>query len=130
CRAELDVGAVDVDVAALDDIYERDDGPPVWRELHPVTDDERVVRATLTLEGDRLVVETQSEPRMDRVLDRLEEVLPGVALLDDERTPLDVATMRRLAEVDGGSDLAPPPMDPDARAFLEEHRSTMEERWC
>ena len=45
----------------LDDEDEADDDG--WMEMHELSDDERFVRAQLTLDGDTLTVSTQSEPR-------------------------------------------------------------------
>lgn len=59
----------------LDDTYDADeDNPGIWRELFEIRRDEHIVRATMHRDGDHLVVETNSEARLDRVLTRLADV--------------------------------------------------------
>ncbi|WP_250576168.1 SEC-C metal-binding domain-containing protein, partial [Mycobacterium tuberculosis] len=74
---------------ALDGVYDRVDGeePPRWIE-HVTNDGMLRVRATLVLDGDTLRVETNSEPRMDRVLATLTRLDPAMTVLDDDRRPL------------------------------------------
>ena len=104
----------------LDDTYESDDDG--WIELHEISDDERIVRAQLTLDGDTLTVLTQSEPRVERVLALLRASIPGLDIVSDERVPL------RPGAADASSDPAPPVelLDPVTR---EEIVDAMERRW-
>ncbi len=69
---------------ALDGVYDRVDGeePPRWIE-HVTNDGMLRVRATLVLDGDTLRVETNSEPRMDRVLATLTRLDPAMTVLDE-----------------------------------------------
>jgi len=100
-----------------------------WVELHQVTDDESIVRATLSLAGDRLTVETMSEPRLDRALGALHEQLPDASVISDNRTPL--RTPRNVEKMRPPGDLEPLVMDdPSMRHLPEEWRERQEERWC
>lgn len=143
CRAELDVAALDPDEvrAALDAAYRSDEAmggdPDVWHELTDV-DGDRIVRARLALVGDVLEVEAQSEPRFDRVLATLAEVVPGAVVRSERREPLDVAALSAGrppgAPPSGGGLSLPPSAVPGAPgvppAELLEVLEQMEERWC
>ena len=103
----------------LDDAYEADDDG--WMEMHELSDDERFVRAQLTLDGDTLTVSTQSEPRVERVLALLRAAIPDLDIVSDERVPL------RPGEAEASSDPAHPvELDP---AIREEIIDAMEQRW-
>ena len=90
--------------------------------MFPISEDEDIVRATLTMNGDRLEVQTQSEPRMDRVLALLDEVLPDVRLLSDQRAPLAPGQLPQPPTLPGPG-VTP---GPDALAQLQE---LLEQRW-
>src|SRR5579875_3747634 len=66
CRAEVAFDDPDAARAFLDDAYEAE-GDSTWTEMHDIGGGERILRAVLHLEGDRLSVETHSAERMDRV---------------------------------------------------------------
>ena len=125
--------------AKLDQHYEADeDVDDAWRELHQLTDDEAIVRATLRIDGQHLIVETNSEARADRVRDHLKAISVGLHI-GDERTPFDLDTMRRRAELDdilfgSARPATSPPADQlpsgDRAAVLAQVRDGMEQRWC
>lgn len=79
--------------AALDAAFERaadgpaDDARTTWHEMIDTTTG-RTLRATLTLDADVLRLGANSAARLDRVLARLGEVVPGVVVLSDRRTPI------------------------------------------
>ncbi len=86
------------------------------------------LRATITLDEDRLTVETMSEERMDRVLSVVLEEIDGAAMVRDKRRafdPSDIASARRRA-----ARPAEVPDSPELRAHLEQWRDRMEVRWC
>lgn len=131
CRAVLTVPDRAEAEAVLDGIYEREgeDGEPRWIEWHRLNEDERIVRAWVRFDDGELVAEAMSEERMDRVLDRLREALPGAAVRSDERAPFDPGdTSVSFPPVPSTPMLDPD--DPDVVAAMESIRSRMEARWC
>lgn len=139
CRLMFLVPLLDEARAKLDQHYEADeDVDDAWRELHQLTDDEAIVRATLRIDGQHLIVETNSEARADRVRDHLKAISVGLHI-GDERTPFDLDTMRRRAELDdilfgSARPATSPPADQlpsgDRAAVLAQVRDGMEQRWC
>jgi hypothetical protein len=109
--------------AILDDRYDREGD--TWIERHELAGGERVIRAQLRMEGDRLSVTTLSEERMDRVIEFLESSLPG-KLVSDHREPI-------------GPDMVPPgppggdpfqDLDPEAaQEAMGQIQQQMEDRW-
>jgi tetratricopeptide (TPR) repeat protein len=90
----------------LDQVYRRtDDDPatPRWVEEH--TDRSLpAIRVTITLEGDNLQVNTNSDKRFERTLATLRELDPAATLLTHQRTP--------ASSLAPPTDTAPPPSDP------------------
>lgn len=132
CEATVrisDPGAIE---SALDETYERLEGeePPHWLE-HVRTRGMLRVRATLTLDGDTLRVETNSEQRMDRVLANVLRLDPAMAVLDDTRQSIsDTRKLSELAEqLPGDGSDAPDPDDPELAAFLADFIRDYETRW-
>lgn len=129
CEATVRVGpGVE---AALDDTYDREDSDPSrWLE-HVVTDGMPRIRATLTLDGDTLRVQTNSEKRMDRVLATLARVDPEMDVLDDSRVA--VPTARGAAELakrmPHAGENALDPNDPQVAAALAEYIREYEAKW-
>src|SRR5205085_4502000 len=76
-----------VDAARVLDVHYRRDGD-AWVEMFAVRANEDILRATLAIDGNRIQVETHSEPRLDRVLGVLREVLPGARIISERRDPL------------------------------------------
>ncbi len=133
CEATVRVGDPHKMEAALDGIYDRldDDGPPQWIE-HVKTQGMQRVRSTLVLDGDTLRVHTNSEERMDRVLEALGRVDPAMTVLDDTREPIrDTREAAALAKQlpGGGGGAALDPDDPEVAAFLAEMIHNYETSW-
>ena len=132
CEATMRVGDPDGLESALDDTYDRQEGevPPCWLE-HVPADGMLRVRATLTLEGDTLRVETNSDERMDRVLATVSRLDPTMTVLDDNRRPIrDIGELAALAnQLPGGRDAALDPDDPELAAFLADVIHGYETRW-
>ena len=98
--------------AALDDTYDRVDGDGALRWFEHVTTYGRPrIRATLTLDGHTLLVETNSVTRMDRVLATLARLDPAMNVLNDSRRPLRDA--REAAELAKQLPTAGDALDPD-----------------
>lgn len=145
CVIEIDLAtAGDEDTRSfLDDAYDPLDGEPDrWHELHPIDEDESIVRAHLRLDGDGLHVETNSEERADRVIATVLADLPGAVVVEDRREPMDMEAFRAQALAaaadapDGAPSLVLPGLggpaddDPDAAAALDQILDLMERRWC
>jgi hypothetical protein len=133
CKAVIQVPDAGRARRALDDNYGAGEAG-TWDELHNISPDEQIVRATIKLEGSRLTVETNSEERMDRVLGVLKRDIPLLKVLADERQPLDLAKARRssfLTPVDSASAGARTDegvvLPPEVREQLQEK---FERRWC
>ncbi|MFD4467390.1 SEC-C domain-containing protein [Rhodococcus sp. NPDC058505] len=76
-----------------------------------------------TVEPWRLTVETMSEERFEELLDRVQDVDPGMTVVDDTRTPAaDLVAGPRPA-------LPPAPDDPETAAMLDEFVRGYETRW-
>ena len=120
CTAALKVADARAAATVLDRHYRREG--EMWVEMFPISEDEEIVRATLTMKGDRLEIQTHSEPRLDRVLARLDEVLPDARLLSDQRAPLAPGQMPQPPTLPGP---APTP-GPEAEAELQDF---LEQRW-
>ncbi len=132
CEASVRVGDPAGIEAALDDTYDRVDGeePPRWFE-HVITHGMQRIRAILVLDDDTLRVETNSEKRMDRVLDTVGRLDPAMDVLDDTREL--VPDARAAAELTArlpitGGDLLDP-ADPEQAAFLDEFIRDYETKW-
>lgn len=125
CIAEITVPDPAGARQVLDEIYERD-GDDTWIEMYPISDHERILRATLSLDGDRLTIETASEARIDRVLLTLTSELSGVIVERDEREPLRPGELPKPPGRLPGSNLDPTQMN-EAMAEIQDH---LERRWC
>ncbi len=115
--------------AALDGTYDRveDAELPQWFE-HVTTDGMDRIRATVVLEGDTLRVETNSEERMDRVLETLERLDPGMQVVDDTRTPMD-DPREMAAKMPATAKGAVDPEDPQVAALLDAMILDYETKW-
>jgi hypothetical protein len=108
--------------AHLDRTY-RSEAPNQWVEVVEV-DGEELLRATLVREGDDLVVHTNSEERMSRVL----ESLPSVVMLSESREP--ATSFAQLSRLSKGLPEAPAEEVPEeARHQLEQWMRQKEEAW-
>lgn len=88
CKANLNTGDPIALAAALDGIYDRGEDEARWIE-HVTTHGMERIRATITLDCVNLHVETNSEPRMDRILDAVRDLQPGLQLITQERRPVE-----------------------------------------
>ncbi|MGB9224514.1 MAG: hypothetical protein WCB80_14755, partial [Mycobacterium sp.] len=106
------------------------DEPPRWFE-HVTTNGMQRIRATLVRDGDTLLVETNSEKRMDRVLATLARLDPAMEALDDLRRPLrDVREAADLAkQLPMAGEDALDPDDPELAALLDEFVRDYETKW-
>lgn len=120
CTAVLEVPDAAEAVAILDRHYRRDD--EMWVEMHAMGDNDDILRATLTLDGDHIEVQTHSEARVDRVLALLGEVLPDARLLSDRREPL------APGEVPSPPRLPDPGVVPGPEA-VDQIQDWLERRW-
>jgi SEC-C motif len=129
CEATVHFGHAAGIEAALDDTYDRVDGdePPRWYQ-HVTTGGKQRIRATLVLDGDTLLVEANSEKRMDDVLATLARLDPAMEVIDDSRYPLrDAREAAELAEqlpITGEDALGP-----EMAAALAEFIRDCETKW-
>jgi len=108
--------------AHLDDAY-RSEAPDRWVETVEV-DGEELLRATLAREDDDLVVHTNSEERMTRVL----ESLSGMVVLSESRQP--ATSIAQLSRMSAGLPEAPAEdVSEEARRQLEQWMREKEEAW-
>lgn len=112
-------------VATLDSAYEPDESDfNVWREMHPIDEDESIVRATLRRDEDDLVVDVNSDARLERVLDVLD---PVAEVVSQTRNP--ATTMRQVKEAFANSAPSDEPAEPLPPEFMAEIRDRYERRW-
>lgn len=128
CSATLSGGDMDAFTAALDTTYDRVEDELRWIE-HVTTLGMERIRATITIEGAAVHVETNSEPRMDRVLDTLLALQKGLQVQTQTRRPaedLEEAISRAPAGVPIST---LDPNDPAVAAVLEQFTRTHEHAW-
>ena len=127
CTAVVEVPDADAARVALDRVYDAG-GSDVWREHHRLANGESILRASITLVGVRITVETMSEPRLERVLDVLKHEIVGAEVISDERH-----------EMDPTKPPPPPPGppspplsrdDPGVKEMLRTFIAEREEAWC
>jgi tetratricopeptide (TPR) repeat protein len=131
CTAEYRVADPDQARTVLTDRYEADPDGAMFVDWVEV-DGRRWGRGTIELDGDRLVIQTNAEPRLDRFEAVVEELVAGAELLDESR--------RAASELVDGHDTAsvasPGSVGPSFDELPEEVRSVLEaeirrheERW-
>lgn len=129
CETTLRTPDPDGLAAAFDATYQRDEPEPVWRENVTTHGMERL-RATITLDGPELTVETNSESRMARVLGVLRELQAGIEVVKASSTP--VQDMQEAMSRAPSRSADPATLDPDdpviAKA-LEEFVRRHEQAW-
>lgn len=116
---------------ALDTAYDRDEGESRWFE-HVTTHGTQRVRASLTLDSADLHVETNSETRLDRVLDTLQQLQPGIQILDQKRRPASDVQEAMSRAPSGAADIPNTTLDPNdplMAAVLEQMIRTHEQAW-
>ena len=122
CEAVIDLRDPVYARQTLDLRYERE-GDDRWVELHPIDEDERILRAQLHLAGSRLTVLTHSEPRMDRVLDLLRTEIPDLEVVRNKRKPVSAGELP-------SAPVGLPPTSPNLPTeVLEQIRDMQERRW-
>lgn len=114
--------------AALDASYDRDEADQRWFE-HVTTHGMQRIRATITLDGPTVQVETNSERRMDRVLDALRELAPGLQVLTQTRRPAE-DLQEAMSRAPGGAPAQTlASSDPQIVAALEQLTRAHETAW-
>lgn len=107
------------DPTVLDEVYVRaGDDSPQWLEHVP---GKPQIRTTLTLDGDTVRVETNSEERMDRVLAELSRLDPAMTVVEDSRRPMSDFTASSREPIE--------PDDPEILAAMDEFMRDYETRW-
>jgi hypothetical protein len=107
--------------AILDELYEATESKQ-WVQTHG-SGAEKIIRATLELDGFTLTVTAMSEARIERIADELDEVLPNAELISDEREEIDMPGPASARE-------GPPPATPELKAALSAWLDEREELWC
>jgi hypothetical protein len=124
CTVVVEVPDPDAARVVLDRVYDAD-GRHVWREHDELPNGESILRASITLEGGRITVETMSEPRVERVLGVLTGTIAGAEVISDERHEIDPTK--------------PPPGptspplskdDPAVKEMLRTFFAEREQAWC
>ena len=106
CHAELTTELAPAEItAALDTTYEPD-GDGTWTERWELPSGEVISRGTIRFENERLLVDTMSEERMDRLVGSITELIPDAVVVVDERhSARDAMRDRGLAGGDDDDDL-------------------------
>ncbi len=131
CQATLRTGDPAALSAALDEIYQRDDTDTAqWIEYVTTHGMERI-RATLRLDGPELTIHTNSEARIDRVLDTVRPLEPTLTIVDQSRQPArDAREAARLAAPAGEDSVHRlDPADPEIAAALDRFIRDYEQKW-
>lgn len=115
--------------AALDSTYDRDETALLWRE-HVTTHGMNRIRATIELVGDQAKIETNSEPRQDRVFDALRRLQPGIEVVRQTRVPArDMQEAMSRAPAGAAMPSSMDPDDPVVAAALEQLVHQHEQAW-
>ena len=124
CTLVLHVADSSVARRVLNEVYEpEDDG---WMEMHQLSDDERILRAQLTLDDDTLTVSTQSSRASRGCWHGCAASIPDLEIVADERVPLRPGELPQFRVPLPG---APGAADPDDPAVRDEITGLMEQRW-
>ena len=141
CEAVVTVTNAKQLLAGLDATYEAVDtgkkptakSPRAWHE-YVVTHGQQKIRATLHWADNELTIQTNSTPRMDRVLGVLRALCPDLVVVKDERTSMSDEFAAAI-RAGGGRPTGESESgmldqnDPAIRAALEEYIRTYEENW-
>jgi len=130
CEARLRLPNPDAVAAWLDGRLVRDD------DVTTMTWHERVdsaggssIRASVTLEGDELVLFTMSEQRFDALLVALLAARPEVEILEQQRRATDDLAESGSHTSGAGSMIDPRDADPELAAALQDYVRGYEQRW-
>ncbi|MDT7712663.1 MAG: hypothetical protein QOG46_1352, partial [Pseudonocardiales bacterium] len=128
CQADLQTGDPAALSAALDETYQRDDGEMAqWTEYTTTYGAERI-RATLRLDVHELTVHTNSEARIDRVLDTIHLLDPTLTIVSQSRQP--ARNAQEAAALAGENPVHQlDPTDPELAAALEGFIRDYEQKW-
>ena len=124
CRVVVQVPDPEAARLVLNRTYDTDGGDE-WREHHQLANGESILRASITLEGSQITVETLSEPRIARVLGVLTEHIAEAEVISDERQEFDPATLPPGPSKPGLST-----DDPGVKAMLRTFITERERIWC
>ncbi|MGH3384413.1 MAG: SEC-C metal-binding domain-containing protein [Nocardioidaceae bacterium] len=128
CEATLHSDDPAALAAVLDSSYDRDEAELRWFE-HVTTHGMPRIRATITLDGSTIQVETNSEPRMVRALDALRDLQPGLELLTQTRRPVDDVQEAMSRGPAGEPAPTLDPNDPQIAQALEQMIRAHEQAW-
>ncbi len=134
CETTLKTGDPAALTAKLDQTYQRDDSDTAQWIEHVGTHGMERIRATLRLDGHELTVHTNSEARIDRVLDTLQVLDPTLTIVDQSRQPArdarEAATLAaRTAPAGEDSAHQLDPSDPAIAAALDRFIRDYEQKW-
>jgi SEC-C motif len=129
CEVTLRTGDPAALVAELNETYERDVDAAQWFER--LTDGAEPIRATLSLDGHDLIVHTNSEARLDRVLDTLRKLDRTLTVVDESRQPArDTREAASVAASTPSGEVEPlDPADPAVAAALDGFIRDYERKW-
>ncbi|MGH3478393.1 MAG: SEC-C metal-binding domain-containing protein, partial [Nocardioidaceae bacterium] len=136
CEATLRTGDPAALTAKLDQTYQRDDiDTGQWIEYVTTHGAERI-RVTLRLDGHELTIHTNSEARIDRVLDTVHPLDPTLTLVNQSRQPARDAREAAALAAPAGEDPAHvdpahrlDPADPGVAAALDQFIRDYEQKW-
>ncbi|MGH9188368.1 MAG: SEC-C metal-binding domain-containing protein, partial [Acidimicrobiales bacterium] len=132
CRAEL-APASPAEVAdVLDDLLvgEGEGDNTAWHEVVDLGGGDTVLRGTVSLAGDRVVVTTNSEARHDRLIARLTAALDAAIVADERQPAMEAVREHRARQKPGGGEAAAdehswraddPDIPPEAATALEDY---------
>jgi tetratricopeptide (TPR) repeat protein len=125
CEVTLRTGSPDALTTELDETYERDADAPRW------TDGMEPIRATLHLDGPDLTVHTNSEARLDRVLDTLRKLDPTLTIVEESRESVHDTREAAALAARNPSGAAEPldPTAPEVAALLDRTVRDYERKW-
>jgi hypothetical protein len=120
--------------AALDETYQRDDTDTAQWIEHVITHGTERIRATLRLDGNDVTLHTNSEARIDRVLDAVHLLDPTLTIVNQSRQPArdarEAATLAaRTAPASEDSAHRLDPADPAVAAALNRVIRDYEQKW-
>lgn len=123
CRSELAPGRPEAVAPVLDELLDAAGDGVVWYEHVELVPGDVVIRGTVSLDGDLVVVETNSHVRHQRLLDQLTAALDAEVLTDERQDPRDArAALHEHRATD-------PDMPPEAAAALEDYMIDYERAW-
>ncbi|MGH3770877.1 MAG: SEC-C metal-binding domain-containing protein [Pseudonocardiaceae bacterium] len=139
CEATLHTDDPAALATKLDQTYQRDDADTgQWIEYVTTHGMERI-RATLRLDGHELTIHTNSEARIDRVLDTVRPLEPTLTIVNQSRQPArDAREAATLAAHTAPADEDPArldsahrlnPADPEIAAALDRFIRDYEQKW-